>query len=915
MSKPLLLLAGFALSMSAQTAEKAEFFEKNIRPLLATKCQMCHNAKAKTSGLDMSTGDAFMAGGASGSLVNVETPDQSLLLRVLAYDGALKMPPTGKLKDEEIGKVREWIKMGAPWPGAGPKTTTAATNPSGTRKHGSTFTESEWKFWAFQPVAKPATAKTIDGYLSAALAAKGLKPAARADKATLLRRVTYDLHGLPPTEKEVADFLADRSEDAYSKVVERLLASPRYGEKWGRHWLDVARYADSTGNDEDHRYPYAWRYRDYVIEAFNNDLPFNEFIREQVAGDLIPAAPGEPVNRRGIVATGFLTLGAKAIAQQDKKKMLFDVYDEQIDVLSKTFLGVTLACARCHDHKFDPLTQKDYYGMMGIFASTKQFRDSESHVAKLLFTPLVSKTEYEKYEAAQNVVANKGIDIEIVIDRERTAAQEKWISRLGDYMLAARAVRAKKDYDKTTGLDQRIVKKWVAHFDETEVPRPWLDAFHKGDNDAAVIAKFQESAKTNLAAWAKKMSAYRVRQRKQLEEKNMLSEMPKLIDEKDGFFRDVFDDGGPFGFASRAVDNFASEAGKKELAALRAEQKKLKDALPPEPDMACGIEDATPYNAKVFVRGDYNALGEDAPKTFPLVVAGKDRPIVAQGSGRRELAEWLASDTNPLTARVIVNRVWNWHFGEGIVRTPDNFGRMGERPTHPEMLDALTWQFVRDGWSIKKLHRQILLSDAYQMSSSVSAEAAKIDPENRLFSRFPRRRLLVEEMRDGMLAISGKIDMTMGGTLQKGFGTDGENSNGRMSISPEEQTRRSVYLPLRRANLPALLNLFDFGDATTANGKRIVTNVAPQALFLMNSKLVAEQAEAVAKEIAVLPSKDRAARLYVKILNRSATPAEVDGALSYAAAFQKQFPKMQESDAWQSLARILFASNEFIYVD
>jgi cytochrome c553 len=909
MSKPLLLLAGLALSVSAQNAEKVEFFEKNIRPLLATECQMCHNAKAKTSGLDMSTGDAFMAGGASGSLVNVETPEQSLLLRVLAYDGALKMPPTGKLKDHEIGKVREWIKMGAPWPGAGPRPANAAVSTGGTRKHGSAFTENEWKFWAFQPVVKPAAAKSIDAYLREALAAKNLKPAARADKTTLLRRVTYDLHGLPPTEEELAEFLADRSETAYAKVVERLLASPRYGEKWGRHWLDVARYADSTGNDEDHRYPYAWRYRDYVIEAFNNDLPFNQFIREQIAGDLMPPAPGVPVNRRGIVATGFLALGAKAIAQQDKKKMLFDVYDEQIDVLSKTFLGVTLACARCHDHKFDPLTQKDYYGMMGIFASTKQFRDSESHVAKLLFTPLVSKAEYEKYEAAQNVVANKGIDLEIVIDRERTAAQEKWIESLGDYMLAARANKMPQH------LDERIFNKWVAHFKETEVPRPWLDAFHKGDNDAAVIAKFQESAKTNLAAWTKKMSAYRVRQRKQLEEKNMLSEMPKIIDEKDGFFRDVFGDGGPFGFASREVDNFASEAGKKELAALRAEQKKLKDALPTEPDMACGIEESAPFNAKVFVRGDYNALGDDAPKTFPLIVAGKDRPIIANGGGRRELAEWLAGDTNPLTARVIVNRVWNWHFGEGIVRTPDNFGRMGERPTHPELLDALTSQFVRDGWSIKKLHRRILLSEAYQMTSAASAEAVKIDPENRLFSRFPRRRLLVEEMRDGMLAISGKIDFAMGGTMQSGFGTDGENSSGRMSISPEEQTRRSVYLPLRRANLPALLNLFDFGDATTANGKRIVTNVAPQALFLMNSKFVAEQAGAVAKEIAGLPAKDRAERMYLKILNRAVTPAETDSALSYAAAFQKQFPKMQESDAWQSLARILFASNEFIYVD
>lgn len=920
----IVICAVTAAAAFSQSAEQTEFFEKNVRPVLAAKCQMCHNAKAKTSGLDVSTGEAFMAGGASGSLVNVESPEQSLLLNVLSYEGSLKMPPMGKLKDDEIAKIREWVKMGAPWPGVDRTAGAVKAKSSGTRKHGSAFTDAEWKFWAFQPVEHPAVPAVknrawvqspVDAFLLAKMEEKGLQPAAPANKYALLRRVTYDLHGLPPTEKEIQDFLADHSPDAFRKVVDRLLASPRYGEKWGRNWLDVARFADSTGNDEDHRYPYAYKYRDYVIAAFNDDMPYSQFVKEQVAGDLLPAPNGAEINRRGLIATGFLALGAKAIAQQDKQKMLYDVWDEQLDVTSKAFLGITLACARCHDHKFDPLTQKDYYGIVGMFASTKNFKDAETHVSKLLFTPLVPKAEYEVYEKAQAAVANKGVDISIVMDRERDKIQQALIAKLPEYMMAAR-----KNQTVAPGLDAAIIKRWVKHFHESEVPRPWLDAFHKADDAGALaIAKqFQVSAAANLAEWSKKMARYRVVERRQIEEKNMLSEEPKHINEKDGFFRDVFADNGPFGVSARAISTKASPEGKKELEALRAEQKKLKDSLPPEPEMACSVVDDKPVMQKVLNRGDYTTPGEDAPKTFPLVIAGRDRLIVKDGSGRKELAEWLASDANPLSARVMVNRIWQGHFGEGIVRTPDNFGKMGERPTHPELLDYLATQFVAKGWSVKEMHRLMLNSSAYQMASAPTPEQVAQDGENKLFTRFPRRRLLVEEMRDGMLAISGKIDLKMGGTMQSGFGTDSENSNDRLSISPEEQVRRTVYLPLRRANLPALLNLFDFGDATTVNGKRVVTNVAPQALFLMNSKFVSDQAEAMAKgvlsETGLTPAQ-RIQRIYLKVLNRPPVPAEVDDALTYERSFRERFPKTTDSDAWQSMTRILLASNEFIYVD
>ncbi|HEX5084402.1 MAG TPA: DUF1549 domain-containing protein, partial [Blastocatellia bacterium] len=356
------------------TSAQEEFFEKRIRPIFAASCQRCHNPRSKVAGLDLTTAEAFQRGGDGGPVINKEKPEESRLLKVVGYDGEMKMPPSGKLKDHEIADLTEWVKMGAPWPGSvtpAPLAITRVASGGGPKNPAAkSFSEEEKAFWAYQPLRAlsaqaPAQIKDeawaqspIDRFILRKLEDKNLKPAPPADKMTLLRRATLDLTGLPPTANEMRDFLADQSPDAFNKVVERLLASPRYGERWGRHWLDVARYADSTGNDEDHRYPHAWKYRDYVIESFNNDLPYDQFIREQVAGDLLPAKnPGE-VNRRGIIATGFLALGPKAIAQQDKKKMLYDVYDEQVDVTTKAFLGLTVACARCHDHKFDPILTK-----------------------------------------------------------------------------------------------------------------------------------------------------------------------------------------------------------------------------------------------------------------------------------------------------------------------------------------------------------------------------------------------------------------------------------------------------------------------------------------------------------------------------------------------------------------------------
>ncbi len=938
---PVTLIGG--LSLVAQTPEQAEFFEKKVRPVLVKNCQGCHNTKVKTSGLDMSSAAGFFAGAASGLLVDKAAPDKSMLLQVISYEGRPKMPPAGKMSAEAIADLTTWVNMGTPWPGYDPMKASASgqaphASPTGgptIRKHGRGLTAKDGDYWAFQPVqpvALPAVKNKawvqapVDQFILAALEAKGVKPAPAADKLTLLRRVTFDLTGLPPTEAEMLAFQADNAPNAFAKVVDRLLTSPRYGERWGRHWLDVARYADSTGNDEDHRYPYAWKYRDYVIEAFNQDLPYNQFIREQMAGDLIPSADGGP-NKRGIVATGFLALGAKAIAQQDKQKMLYDVYDEQLDVTSKAFLGLTMACARCHDHKFDPIQQKDYYSFVSFFANTRSFKDPSTHVSKLLYVPLVPKEEYAKYQAHQDKLSAKKIEIEDVMEQEKERYIATLAPRLADYMLGARTVKAggvPETVSAERKLDLKILNKWVNYLKQDPRAKPHFGPWSQAATDEqakAAAATYQHDFIARLGKWNERMGKWRATARRMLKDMDMPPPPRPTFDaEEDGFFFDVYiDRGAPFGVSLLDQDSIYSAEAKATLAKLKAEQEALKKSAPPEPEMACAVEDGDPVDQKVFIRGDYAALGEAAPKGFPAILLRPNDPKPGSGSGRLALADWIASPQNPLTARVMANRIWLRHFAEGIVRTPDNFGVTGERPTNPALLDYLAGRFVANNWSVKSLHREILLSSAYQMSSQVSPEANQKDPENRLLSRFNRRRLDIEEIRDGLLLADGSIDLKMGGTMQSGFGTDGENSSGRLSLNPEKEKRRMVYLPIRRANLPALLNLFDFGDATTMQGKRMVTNIAPQALFMMNSEFLTDRSQSISKALlddAALSPRERIEKIYLRTLNRRPAGEETDSALTYVENYRKRFGgDSAERDAWQSITRVLMASNDFIYVD
>ncbi len=759
-----------------------EFFEKRVRPVLAARCFECHGPKSKArGGLRLDSRAALLKGGEHGPAIAPGKPQESFLLRVLRHDGEVKMPPKAKLTAREIADLEEWVRRGAPWPGD--STNTQAPPGDDLIR----FTKEQRSFWAFQrPVAAAVPAvkdlqwvqSPVDAFVLAKLESKGLRPARPANRRTLIRRATFDLTGLPPTPAEVEAFLNDRSPDAFAKVVDRLLSSPRYGERWGRHWLDVARYADSNGMDENLVQGNAWRYRDYVIRAFNRDLPYNQFVREQLAGDLLPSASeAEQIER--IVATGFLSLGPKMLAEDDPVKMEMDIVDEQVDTTGKAFLGLTLGCARCHDHKFDPVPTADYYSLAGVFKSTKTM----------------------------------------------------------DHF--------------------RVVARWH------ERPLPNRDA----------LARQQEHQ--------------------------------KKIDAKRAAI-------------AKAAGNAAT---RKRLQGELAALEKAKPDLP----AAMAVAEGTPANLRIHLRGNHLTLGREVPRRFPRILAGeKQAPIDGKQSGRLQLAEWLTRSDNPLTARVLVNRLWHWHFGAGLVRSPDNFGALGDRPVNQPLLDWLAVRFVESGWSLKAMHRLILLSSTYQMSGAHDERAALVDPENRLHWRWQRRRLDAEEVRDALLAVSGQLDSAMGGSLMQGGNRAYVPGYPNSSYDNYDSRRRSVYLPVIRSDLYRVFQAFDFADPSTPSGERPTTTVAPQALFMMNSKLVLEQTRHLATDLLGRGDCNDAGRVclaYELAYGRLPTAAETGRALGFVRRVEgllegeKVAPAERRLRAWQSLCRVILAANEFIYVE
>ncbi len=653
------------------------------------------------------------------------------------------------------------------------------------------------KHWAFQPLRKlvPPTVTNaawvrnpIDQFILAKLEAAGLQPAPAATPSDLRRRLHFGLIGLPPAfETKVIP---------PATLTDQLLASPHYGERWARHWLDVVRYADSNGLDENAAHANAWRYRDYVVNSFNTDKPYDRFITEQIAGDLLPAAT-PALRHEQVIATGFLSLGPKVLAEPDKMKMEMDIIDEQIDTLGRAVLGLTLGCARCHDHKFDPIPTADYYALAGIFKSTKSM------------TSLVT------------------------------------------------------------------IAKWHEHSVATP-QHLQLDEKHKALVEAQkkVVAAFVEKANQQLLV------------------EKQISALPAKPEEQYG--KDTRED----------------------LEKLRATLKRLEADAPKLPS-AMGVTDGIATNLPVFVRGDHDVHGAVQPRRFPRVLTqGEPLALDNNSSGRLELARWMVGVQNPLTARVIVNRVWRWHFGRGLVPTPDNFGKLGEVPTHPELLDWLAASFIESGWSLKKLNRLIVTSATYQQSGSASAATMQRDPENMLHSRAPLRRLEAEMLRDALLDVSGLLDRRTGGSLW-----DFENyklvfDHTSKDMTTYESLRRSVYLPVIRNHVFDQFELFDFPNPNMMSGDRAATTVAPQALYLMNSPLVLRAAEALAKGLAAKDDAARVAQLYQRVHSRVPTAAETRRALAYVAQFAASAGTGEKGRmaAWQSLCQALLAGNEFIYL-
>ncbi len=933
-----LLAAALAATGNPATASDDEFFEESVRPVLVEHCSACHGAQVQMAELDLTTPAGFYRGGQSGPVFVAHDPESSRMMAAVRYEGTVKMPPTGKLPDAQIDALARWIEGGAPWPGH------RSESPAPAHAAESRWTEEQRKHWAFQPVrmqAPPAVVNEewvrtpVDRFILARLEREGLAPAGRTDDLTLLRRATYDLHGLPPSPAQIRQFLADTEPDRFERLLDRLLSSPRYGEKWGRHWLDVARYADSTGLDDDIKLPHTWKYRDYVIEAFNRDMPFDEFVVEQLAGDTLRPNSADGLYERGIIATGFLAVGTKPLVQQDKIKMKYDVVDEQLDTTAKVFMGLTMGCARCHDHKFDPISARDYYSMAAIFASAKNFEslDPSMTVSKVHFEPLVSREVYQRFKDHGAEIGNVKLRIKSI----RNLAMHRYVlsrsgPKLAAYLLAAREVYEDgadvEEVAAREGLDCETVSLWAEYLEPGSELLLHLEQWHDADeaNRAAVALEYQRRFVAKGREWIGDLAAWRER----IEEwdgSGEFPEAPELPPGADRFFSEVtlpaelMDEGaaasdGPFAVPTKAVDWILPSASLQRVEELRAELQRLEETAPPKPPMAYAPGPGEMVEQRVFVRGNHGAPGEPVPRQFPAILAGKHQEPITEGSGRPELARWLVSQDHPLTARVLANRLWQWHFGHGLVRTPNNFGLMGERPTHPQLLDYLGARLVAGGWSLKAMHRLLMSSSAYQMQSEVSEQAWAGDPANRLVSRFGQRRLVVEEMRDSLLALDGSLDLAMGGVLTESLDSYGFKN---AYLHPDDTRRRTVYLPVYRNKLPNLFTLFDFADPSTSTAVRASTSVAPQGLYFMNSEFVHERAGALAERVLEQdgpPDADRVEQAYQLALARSPDAVEVNGALEYMARYpvarDASDPRLER---WRSFCRLLLGSNEYSYVN
>jgi hypothetical protein len=895
---------------------KIAFFEKTIRPILINRCYECHSVESGKSkgGLLMDSRDAILKGGDNGPALVAGDPEKSRIIESVRYHNQdLQMPPKGAMSAAEVRALEEWVKMGAP----DPREAVADAKQHAPRvidiAEGS-------KHWAFSPIAKPTVPSVkaenpIDAFIIKKLAEKGLTLAAPADKRTLIRRATFDLTGLPPTPADVNAFLADNSPDAFAKVVDRLLRSPHYGEKWGRHWLDVARYSDSNGLDENIALGTAWRYRDYVVRSFNADKPFDEFLTEQLAGDLLESKD-IPTRHERITATAFLNLGAKVLAEPDKDKLAMDVIDEQIDVMGRAFMGMTLGCVRCHDHKFDPIPQTDYYALAAIFKSTQSFSvDRIGALSTAYEAPMGSLDDFAAVKSTERILKDQKAAV-AKAEAEANAELRKEIREHAvDYLMAACELPSAPTLSQTKpvaekhGLRAHILlncRVYLAANESNALFKPWQDAVKTSGNALGLRPYY--TAIFNAAAKIKAGPKDKV-------DDSLLHQARAELDKTAGFLA----------LPPEPIVLYPKEVAEK-VRALMDTMMTTESNLPDLPTTLAVSEAPKVFQElPVHIRGNHLALGKPVPRGVLQVVQAslKTQPkFPERQSGRLELARWLASAEHPLTSRVIANRIWSWHFNQGIVPTTDNFGLLGQKPTHPDLLDWLARWFTANGWSFKDMHRLIMSSRTYQQSSAVRSEAALSDPENLLLHHFPVRRLEAEEIRDALLHVAGSLDTTFGGKTIPRRNREFVFNHTSKDFTTYGSKRRALYLPIIRNNLYDLFQQFDYPDPATSTGLRNSSVVSPQALLLMNSDLATDAASSFARRLAGL-STDTLERLRTAhrlAFAREASEDDLRRSQNYLITTNAALNSSQQDSAkrdlqsWTLLCQALMMSNEFIYL-
>lgn len=808
-----ILLAGVSWAADLSPEEEA-FFEARIRPVLVEKCFDCHSAESEKvkGGLLLDTKAGVLAGGDTGPAVVPGKVGESLLLESIRYED-LEMPPKERLPEKVVRDFEKWVEMGAPDPrtegGTGVVVDEVVIDMEAARE-----------YWAFQPPTlggKPGVKEVawprrgMDHFVLERLERDGLRPVEDAAALDLLRRMTFDLVGLPPTSAQVMRVAADGSSEAFDEIVDELLASPQFGERWGRHWLDVARYGESSGMERNFTYPEAWRYRDYVIKVFNEDRPYDRFLREQLAGDLLPADSREHRDEL-LVATGYLAMGPKSLNERVKEQFKMDIVDEQIDVVMRGVLGLTASCARCHDHKFDPIAMKDYYALAGFFTSTVPY--------------------YGTGKGGGN-------------------RQPSELMPIGD--------RGKEK--------------------ETELRK------HRGEVSA--LSKELASAK-------KKFSLMKKRYRNRDKPPRDMVEMGERVED------------------------------------LSDEMEDLRDRTPEAPGYAMGVADRAGDGVggtTLRIRGNAEEKGAEVPRGYlPVLYPGDGPKIPENASGRRELADWIVKERGRLAAKVMVNRVWHHLFGQGIVRTVDNFGTQGERPTHPELLDYLAAKFVDEGWSVKSLIREIVMSRTYRLSTAHDAQNFEVDPDNRLVWRMNRRRLDAEALRDAMLSASGALDLEPArGSVVAELGNSnvGRSPKDMKMLGAANSSKRSVYLPIVRNILPDLLQNFDFAEPSILVGRRNVTTVPTQALYMMNSGFVKERSREMAERVLLAEKgrEEQLAMVYLAALGREPTGDEVEKSNAFLDDVMVSMAEAgmaegeSEVEAWTVMSQAILAGAEFRYLD